>query len=190
MSASRAALLLAGALVVLPPPPAPAQTWADRTEGLRLTTAAILETVEEMPGPHASPAARDRWDRFSRAVGLEAARSWAVMARFGFAPPSAEGVDDWARRGSEERFVRRNGPWERRELRVLAARAFDDLATWMAGLDGDARRTVDRSSGLTQEEWLAGLGPTFAAKLEILQQWVRASGEAAAGGRPPGGPGA
>lgn len=174
-------------LLALATPPAAAQSWADRTERIRVTTAALLETVEEMPGPDGPADARDRWDRFSRAVGLEAARAWAVMARFGFEPPAADGVDDWARRGSEERFVRRHGPWDRRELRVLATRAFGNLVAWMEGLDHEERRTVDRRTGLTQAEWLAGLEPTFAAKLQVLQEWVRASGGPLAGAWLPGG---
>ena len=167
--------LLAALLVLVLPAPATAQAWDARVEEVRRITDGILATVEEMPGPEGSPEARDRWDRFSRAVALEAARSWAVLARFGFDPPPADGLDWRGGRGVEERFVRRLGPWERSELRVLASLAFRDLVAHMEGLDDPGRRRVDPRTGRTQGEWLAGLAPTFAAKLTVLEDWVRRS---------------
>lgn len=152
---------------------AQARTWDARVEDVRRVTAGILATVEEMPGPGESPEARDRWDRFARAVALEAARSWAVMARFGFRPPSVEGLDWNGGRGVEERFVRSSGSWDRVRLRVLADRAFQDLVAYMEGLDETERRRMDPRSGRTQGEVLAGLGVTFAAKLTVLEDWVR-----------------
>jgi hypothetical protein len=168
-------LLLTVLLALVLPGPAAAQAWDARVEELRRITDGILATVEEMPGPEGSPEARDRWDRFSRAVALEGARSWAVLARFGFDPPPADGLDWRGGRGVEERFVRRLGPWEREELRVLATLAFRDLVAHMDGLDDRGRRRVDPRTGRTQGEWLAGLAPTFAAKLTVLEDWVRRS---------------
>lgn len=155
--------------------PVASQSWEERVEEVRLLTDGMLATVEEMPGPDGSAAARDRWERFSRAVALEAARAWAVPARYGFQPPEAEGLD-WGRRGAEERFVRSHGPYTRGELRVLARAAFADLVAWMEGLGPEERRRVDRRTGLGQARALGGLAVTFAAKLSVLEDWVRSAG--------------